>query len=123
MHTFLYLDSLNDLSGSCTHETCGEIRKLTGQKLQHILHRDNAHQVALVICNGQGCRTCKESGWVEVMGCGMVHPEVLRHGGIDPEQFTGWAFGLGVERFAMMKFGINDIQLFYQSDIRFLDQF
>ena len=79
--------------------------------------------ISCVICNGQGCRTCKESGWLEVMGCGMVHPDVLRHGGIDPEQFTGWAFGLGVERFAMMKFGINDIQLFYQSDIRFLDQF
>lgn len=79
--------------------------------------------ISCVICDGQGCRTCKESGWVEVMGCGMVHPEVLRNGGIDPEQFTGWAFGLGVERFAMMKFGINDIQLFYQSDIRFLEQF
>ena len=79
--------------------------------------------ISCVICDGQGCRTCKESGWVEVMGCGMVHPEVLRHGGIDPEQFTGWAFGLGVERYAMMKYGINDIQLFYQSDIRFLEQF
>jgi phenylalanyl-tRNA synthetase alpha chain len=76
-----------------------------------------------VICDGQGCRTCKDSGWVEVMGCGMVHPEVLRHGGIDPEQYTGWAFGLGVERYAMMKYGINDIQLFYQSDVRFLEQF
>jgi phenylalanyl-tRNA synthetase alpha chain len=79
--------------------------------------------ISCVICDGQGCRTCKESGWVEVMGCGMVHPEVLRHGGIDPEQFTGWAFGLGVERYAMMKYGINDIQLFYQSDVRFLEQF
>jgi phenylalanyl-tRNA synthetase alpha chain len=79
--------------------------------------------ISCVICDGQGCRTCKESGWVEVMGCGMVHPEVLRHGGIDPEQYTGWAFGLGVERYAMMKYGINDIQLFYQSDVRFLEQF
>jgi len=79
--------------------------------------------ISCVICDGQGCRTCKESGWVEVMGCGMVHPEVLRYGGIDPEQFTGWAFGLGVERYAMMKYGINDIQLFYQSDVRFLEQF
>jgi phenylalanyl-tRNA synthetase alpha chain len=79
--------------------------------------------ISCVICDGQGCRTCKESGWVEVMGCGMVHPEVLRHGGIDPEQFTGWAFGLGVDRFAMMKYGINDIQLFFQSDVRFLEQF
>jgi phenylalanyl-tRNA synthetase alpha chain len=79
--------------------------------------------ISCVICDGQGCRTCKESGWVEVMGCGMVHPEVLRHGGIDPEQFTGWAFGLGVERYAMMKYGIHDIQLFFQSDVRFLEQF
>jgi len=79
--------------------------------------------ISCVICDGQGCRTCKDSGWVEVMGCGMVHPEVLRHGGIDPEQYTGWAFGLGVERYAMMKYGVNDIQLFYQSDVRFLEQF
>jgi phenylalanyl-tRNA synthetase alpha chain len=79
--------------------------------------------ISCVICDGQGCRTCKESGWLEVMGCGMVHPEVLQHGGIDPEQYTGWAFGLGVERYAMMKYGINDIQLFYQSDVRFLEQF
>ncbi len=79
--------------------------------------------ISCVICDGEGCRTCKESGWVEVMGCGMVHPEVLRHGGIDPEEFTGWAFGLGVDRYAMMKYGINDIQLFFQSDVRFLEQF
>jgi phenylalanyl-tRNA synthetase alpha chain len=79
--------------------------------------------ISCVICGGEGCRVCKESGWVEVMGCGMVHPEVLRHGGIDPERYSGWAFGLGVERFAMMKYGINDIQLFFQSDVRFLEQF
>jgi len=79
--------------------------------------------ISCVICDGQGCRVCKESGWVEVMGCGMVHPEVLRQGGIDPDKYSGWAFGLGVERFAMMKYGINDIQLFYQSDVRFLEQF
>jgi len=79
--------------------------------------------ISCVFCGGKGCRVCKESGWVEVMGCGMVHPEVLRHGGIDPERYSGWAFGLGVERFAMMKYDINDIQLFQQSDIRFLEQF
>ena len=79
--------------------------------------------ISCVFCNGQGCRVCKESGWVEVMGCGMVHPEVLRHGGIDPERYSGWAFGLGVERFAMMKYDINDIQLFQQGDVRFLEQF
>lgn len=79
--------------------------------------------ISCAICDGRGCRVCKESGWLEVMGCGVVHPEVLRYGGIDPSKFTGWAFGLGVERFAMMKYGINDIQLFTQSDLRFLEQF
>jgi phenylalanyl-tRNA synthetase alpha chain len=64
-----------------------------------------------------------ESGWLEVLGCGMVHPNVLRNGGIDPEKYTGFAFGLGVERFAMIKFGIRDIRLFYENDIRFLQQF
>jgi phenylalanyl-tRNA synthetase alpha chain len=79
--------------------------------------------ISCTICDGQGCRVCKESGWLEVMGCGMVHPDVLAHGGIDPKKYSGWAFGLGVERFAMMKYGINDIQLFTQSDVRFLEQF
>jgi len=79
--------------------------------------------VSCMACDGRGCRVCKESGWIEVMGCGMVHPEVLRHGGIDPNRYAGWAFGLGVERFAMRKYDINDIQLFYQSDVRFLEQF
>ncbi|MGH9450400.1 MAG: phenylalanine--tRNA ligase subunit alpha [Terriglobia bacterium] len=79
--------------------------------------------ISCPFCDGQGCRVCSQSGWIEVMGCGMVHPEVLRHGGIDPERYTGWAFGLGVERYAMLKYGINDIQLFYQSDVRFLEQF
>jgi phenylalanyl-tRNA synthetase alpha chain len=75
------------------------------------------------VCDGQGCRFCKESGWIEVMDCGMVHPQVVRNGGIDPERYCGWAFGLGVDRFALMKYGINDIQLFFQNDLRFLEQF
>ena len=79
--------------------------------------------ISCIFCGGEGCRVCKESGWIEVMGCGMVHPQVLRNGGIDPEKYTGWAFGLGVDRFAMMKYDINDIQLFFQSDVRFLKQF
>lgn len=74
-------------------------------------------------CGGQGCRTCKESGWIELMGCGMVHPDVLRHGGIDPDRYSGWAFGLGIERFAMLKYDIGEIQNFFQSDVRFLRQF
>ena len=79
--------------------------------------------ISCIFCGGEGCRVCKESGWIEVMGCGMVHPQVLRNGGIDPEKYSGWAFGLGVDRFAMMKYDINDIQLFFQSDVRFLQQF
>jgi phenylalanyl-tRNA synthetase alpha chain len=74
-------------------------------------------------CGGQGCRTCKESGWIELMGCGMVHPDVLRHGGIDPDRYSGWAFGLGIDRFAMLKYDIGEIQHFFQSDVRFLRQF
>ena len=79
--------------------------------------------ISCIFCGGEGCRVCKESGWIEVMGCGMVHPLVLRSGGIDPEKYAGWAFGLGIERFAMMMYDINDIQLFFQSDVRFLCQF
>jgi phenylalanyl-tRNA synthetase alpha chain len=79
--------------------------------------------ISCIFCGGEGCRVCKESGWIEVMGCGMVHPQVLRNGGIDPEKYSGWAFGLGVDRFAMLKYDINDIQLFFQSDLRFLQQF
>jgi phenylalanyl-tRNA synthetase alpha chain len=79
--------------------------------------------VSCPFCEGKGCRRCKGSGWIELLGCGMVHPEVLRHGGIDPERYSGWAFGLGIDRFAMVKYDINDIQLFFQGDIRFLEQF
>ncbi len=79
--------------------------------------------VSCFACGGKGCGVCKQGGWVEVMGCGMVHPEVLRHGGLDPDSVSGWAFGLGVDRFALAKFGVNDIQLFFQNDVRFLEQF
>jgi len=79
--------------------------------------------VSCFVCDGKGCRVCKESGWIELMGCGMVHPQVLRNGGIDPDKYSGWAFGLGVDRFAMVKYDINDIQLFFQGDVRFLEQF
>ncbi len=79
--------------------------------------------VSCYVCDGVGCRTCKDSGWIEVMGCGMVHPQVLKYGGIDPERYSGWAFGLGIDRFAAARYGINDIQLFFQGDVRFLEQF
>lgn len=75
------------------------------------------------VCNGDGCRVCKGSGWIELLGCGMVHPEVLRRCGIDPEVYSGFAFGFGVDRMVMLKYGIDDIRLLYESDVRFLNQF
>ena len=79
--------------------------------------------IECLICGGGGCRVCKNSGWLEVLGCGMVHPEVFRHVGIDAERYTGFAFGLGVERLAMLRYGVNDLRLFYENDLRFLQQF
>ncbi len=79
--------------------------------------------IECVICGGGGCRVCKHTGWLEVLGCGMVHPEVFRHVGIDSERYTGFAFGLGVERLAMLRYGVNDLRLFYENDLRFLQQF
>ncbi|RMS21469.1 hypothetical protein ALP70_03973 [Pseudomonas savastanoi] len=76
-----------------------------------------------VMCSGKGCRVCKQTGWLEVMGCGMVHPNVLRMSGIDPEEFQGFAFGMGVERLAMLRYGVNDLRLFFDNDLRFLAQF
>jgi phenylalanyl-tRNA synthetase alpha chain len=75
------------------------------------------------ICSGKGCNICKYSGWVEIGGCGMVDPNVLKNAGIDPEEFRGYAFGMGIERIAMLKFRINDLRLFTENDIRFLKQF
>ncbi|MDI9558692.1 MAG: phenylalanine--tRNA ligase subunit alpha [Pseudomonadota bacterium] len=79
--------------------------------------------IGCVICEGDGCRVCKETGWLEILGSGMVHPQVLRIVGYDPEEVSGFAFGMGVERIAMLKFGIDDIRQFYYNDIRFLSQF
>ncbi|MBN2478759.1 MAG: phenylalanine--tRNA ligase subunit alpha [Parachlamydiales bacterium] len=79
--------------------------------------------VECFICSGQGCRVCKDSGWLEVFGAGMIHPEVLKSGGIDPEKYSGYAAGIGVERLAMLLYGINDIRYFTQNDLRFLKQF
>jgi len=76
-----------------------------------------------VICRGKGCRTCKNTGWLEILGSGMVHPSLYGFVGYDPKEVTGFAFGLGVERIAMLKYGIDDIQLFYKNDLRFLTQF
>lgn len=74
-------------------------------------------------CKGKGCRVCKQTGWLEIMGCGMVHPNVFTHSGIDPDQYSGFAFGMGVERLAMLRYGVNDLRLFFENDLRFLKQF
>lgn len=74
-------------------------------------------------CGGQGCRVCKQTGWLEVMGCGMVHPTVLAHGGVDASRYSGFAFGMGVERLAMLRYGVKDLRMFFENDARFLAQF
>lgn len=79
--------------------------------------------IACVMCKGKGCRVCKESGWLEILGAGMIDPEVYRHVGYDPELISGFAFGMGVERVAMLKYGIGDLRLFFDNDVRFLQQF
>ncbi|PKM51740.1 MAG: phenylalanine--tRNA ligase subunit alpha [Firmicutes bacterium HGW-Firmicutes-7] len=79
--------------------------------------------VSCVMCGGEGCRICRGSGWIEVLGCGMVHPKVLEMSGIDPNEYSGFAFGMGLERITMLRYGIEDLRLFYENDIRFLKQF
>ncbi len=75
------------------------------------------------ICGGTGCRTCGGDGWIEIGGCGMVHPNVLRNGGVDPERYTGYAWGFGIERMALLKYNVPDLRAFYENDVRFLEQF
>ena len=79
--------------------------------------------IQCVMCSGAGCRVCKQTGWLEVLGCGMVHPNVFKHVNIDSETYTGFAFGMGVERLAMLRYGVNDLRLFFENDMRFLQQF
>jgi len=79
--------------------------------------------IECVMCGGEGCRVCSHTGWLEVLGCGMVHPNVFKHVDIDTEKYTGFAFGMGVERLAMLRYGVNDLRLFFENDLRFLKQF
>lgn len=79
--------------------------------------------ISCIACQGEGCRICKYTGWLEILGCGMVHPNVLENVGYDPEKVNGFAFGMGIERIAMLKYGINDMRLFYENNLRFLEQF
>ena len=75
------------------------------------------------ICGGDGCRVCKQSGWLEILGSGMIDPEVFRSVDYDPDVYSGFAFGMGIERIAMLKYGVNDLRLFFENDLRFLKQF
>jgi phenylalanyl-tRNA synthetase alpha chain len=79
--------------------------------------------ISCIICKGKGCSVCGKKGWLEILGSGMIHPNVFKHVGYDPKKYRGFAFGMGVERIAMLKFGINDIRLFFENDLRFLKQF
>ena len=79
--------------------------------------------IICVICNGNGCQTCSQSGWLEVLGCGMVHPNVLEKVNIDSKKFQGFAFGVGVDRLTMLRYGINDLRILFENDLRFLRQF
>jgi phenylalanyl-tRNA synthetase alpha chain len=79
--------------------------------------------MSCVFCDARGCRICKHSGWLEISGCGMVHPNVLRASGVDAERYTGYAFGAGIDRLAMLRYGVNDLRLFFENDLRFLTQF
>jgi phenylalanyl-tRNA synthetase alpha chain len=79
--------------------------------------------MSCVFCGGKGCRTCKHTGWLEIAGCGMVHPNVLMASGIDAERYTGYAWGMGIDRLAMLRYGVSDLRLFFENDLRFLEQF
>ncbi len=79
--------------------------------------------ISCVECGGKGCRLCKHTGWIEVLGCGMVHPNVLASCDVDPDKYTGYAFGMGIDRLAMLRYGVNDLRLFFENDLRFLRQF
>lgn len=116
-----------DLKGTLqafADEMFGQGRKLRF-RCSHFPFTEPSAEVDIdcIICGGGGCRVCKYTGWLEILGCGMVHPTVLRNGGYDPDLYTGYAFGMGPERITMLRHAIDDIRYFYSNDIRFLEQF
>ncbi|MCR4338863.1 MAG: phenylalanine--tRNA ligase subunit alpha [Gemmatimonadaceae bacterium] len=118
--------SFVDLKATLTHfaqQLLGEIRTRFRPSFFPFTEPSAEMDVQCVTCQGSGCATCKGSGWLEILGAGMVHPEVLSASGVDPEQYTGWAFGMGPGRMAMARYGIPDIRALYDSDVRFLQQF
>jgi phenylalanyl-tRNA synthetase alpha chain len=122
-----YRVSFSDLKGVLTsfvHEMFGPDTKLRFRPSFFPFTEPSAEiDISCVICLGKGCRVCSQSGWLEILGAGMVHPNVLSEVGYDPQEVTGFAFGVGVERMAMLKYGVDDIRLFFDNDIRFLGQF
>lgn len=106
------------------HKMFGEERKVRFRPSFFPFTEPSAEvDISCVICEGQGCRVCKNTGWVEILGCGMVDPEVFKAVKLNPKKYTGFAFGMGIERIAMLIYGINDIRLFFENDLRFLEQF
>jgi phenylalanyl-tRNA synthetase alpha chain len=126
----LYVDydvSMADLKGTLAtfvHEIFGEETRIRFRPHYFPFTEPSAElDISCLVCRGKGCRLCKHSGWLEVLGCGMVHPNVFEHVGYDPRKVTGFAFGMGVERIASLKLGIGDIRLLYENDVRLLSQF
>lgn len=126
----LYVDegvSFADLKGSLelfSQEMFGqEVKVLFSPSYFPFTEPSAELSISCVICRGEGCKTCKYSGWIEILGCGMVHPQVLRNVAYDPDRVSGFAFGIGIERTAMIYYGIDDIRHFYNNDLRFLAQF
>ena len=119
--------TMGDLKGSLerfARELFGEGRKLRFRGSYFPFTEPSAEvDMDCPLCSGKGCRVCKYSGWLELLGCGMVHPKVLREVGYDPTKYRGYAFGMGVERIAMLKYAIDEIRLFSANDLRFLRQF
>ena len=119
--------TMGDLKGSLDHMA----KKLFGPETRtkfrpsHFPFTEPSAEmdVSCFKCGGKGCPVCKGSGWIEILGCGMTHPHVHQAGGIDTEKYTGFAVGMGVERIAMLKYGIDDIRLLYENDMRFIEQF
>lgn len=119
--------TMGDLKGTLevfAHEMFGQDRKARFRPHYFPFTEPSAElDISCLACHGKGCRICSYTGWLEILGCGMVHPNVLKNVDYDIEKFTGFAFGMGLERIAMLKYGINDMRLFYENDLRFLQQF
>ena len=119
--------SFGDLKGTLTafvHQMFDEQTRLRFRPSFFPFTEPSAEvDILCVICRGEGCRVCKRTGWLEILGSGMVHPAVFENVGYDTTRYTGFAFGMGVERIAMLKYGIDDLRKFFENDVRFLSQF